>query len=144
VKRTAVAAAMLAATVLLGGCSGATVSATSGPTAAAAPAAGSSLSPTDFAAAAKLPDTVLLDVRTPSEFAGGHIAGAVNLDLQSPAFPETVATLDPTKNYAVYCHSGNRSKAAMTAMGQAGLSHLFDLAGGITAWQSSGGQVVTN
>jgi len=141
--RAGVAASLLTATLLLGGCSAPSVDATSGPTAAAAPAAGSSLSPSEFAAAAKLPDTVLLDVRTPSEFAAGHLTGAVNLDVQSATFPKAAAALDPAKNYAIYCHSGNRSKTAMTAMGQAGFSHLFDLAGGITAWQSSGGQVVT-
>ena len=83
-------------------------------------------------------------MRTPSEFASGHITGAVNLDIQSAGFAQDAAALDPAKNYAVYCHSGNRSKAAMAAMGQAGFTHLFDLAGGITAWQSAGGQVVTD
>ena len=142
-KRAGVAAALMAAALLLGGCSGATVSATAGPTASSAPAAGSSLSATDFAAAAKLPDTMLLDVRTPSEFAAGHITGAVTIDVESATFAQTVATLDPAKTYAVYCRSGNRSKTAMAAMGQAGFNHLFDLAGGIGAWQSSGGQIVT-
>lgn len=141
--RAGLAAALMAATLLIGGCSAATVSATSGPTAAAAPAPGSSLSAAEFAAAAKLPATVLFDVRTPSEFAAGHITGAVNIDVESATFPQLVATLDPAKSYAVYCRSGNRSKAAMTAMGQAGFGHLFDLAGGIGAWQSAGGQVVT-
>lgn len=143
-KRTGVATALIAVTLLMGGCSGATVSTTSGPTAAAAPTAGSSLSAADFAAAAKLPDTILLDVRTPSEFAAGHLAGAVNLDVESTTFPQSVATLDPAKTYAVYCRSGSRSKAAMSVMGQSGFSHLFDLTGGIGAWQSAGGQVVTS
>jgi phage shock protein E len=141
--RAGVAAVLMTATLFVAGCSSASVSATSGPTAAAAPTAGASLSPSDFAAAAKLPDTVLLDVRTASEFAAGHIAGAVNLDVQSATFPQATAQLDPAKNYAIYCHSGNRSKVAMTAMSQAGFSHLYDLAGGIGAWQSAGGQVVT-
>jgi len=138
------AAALVTATLLLGGCSaGGAISLTSGPTAAAAPAAGADLSPADFAAAAKLPSTVLLDVRTPAEFASGHLVGAVNLDLQSPGFAQSLASLDPAKTYAVYCHSGNRSKVAMGAMQQVGFTHVYDLAGGITAWQSSGGQVVT-
>ena len=141
--RAGIAAALLTATLFVGGCSGATVSATSGPTAAAAPAAGASLSTSDFAAAARLPGTVLLDVRTAAEFAAGHLEGAVNVDVESAAFAQTLATLDPAKNYAVYCRSGNRSKAAMTAMQQAGFGHLFDLAGGIGAWQSAGGRVVT-
>ena len=142
-KRAGVAAALTAAAIFLGGCSDGTVSATSGPTAVSAPAAGSSLSPSDFAAAAKLPSTVLLDVRTPAEFSAGHIAGAVNVDVQSSSFAKTVATLSKSKRYAIYCHSGNRSKAAMTAMQQSGFTHLFDLAGGISAWQSAGGEVVT-
>jgi rhodanese-related sulfurtransferase len=143
-KRAGVAAALMVATLLIGGCSAATVSATAGPTAATAPAAGSSLPAAEFAAAAKLPDTLLLDVRTPSEFAAGHIEGALNFDVEAATFPQLVATLDPAKNYAVYCRSGNRSKVAMTAMGQAGFTHLFDLSGGIGAWQSSGGQLVKN
>ncbi len=140
--RSGAAAALLAAAILLGGCSG-TVSVTSGPTATSLPAAGTSLPPSEFAAAAKLPGTVLLDVRTASEFSAGHIAGAVNVDVQSSSFAKTVATLSKTGGYAVYCHSGNRSKAAMTAMQQAGYTHLFDLAGGISAWQSAGGAIVT-
>jgi len=141
--RPALAAALAAVTILLSGCSGGSVSVTSGPTASAAPAAGSSLAPAEFAAAAKLPDTVLLDVRTPAEFASGHLPGAVNLDVRSADFSQAAATLDPGKNYAVYCHSGNRSKTAMATMSQAGFTHLYDLAGGIGAWQSAGGEVVT-
>ncbi len=142
-NRSGLAAAIVAATLLVGGCSGTNISPTTGPTAAAAPAAGSSLPAAEFAAAAKLPDTMLLDVRTPAEFAAGHIAGAVNIDVEAATFPQLVAELDPAKNYAVYCRSGNRSKVAMTAMGQAGFGHLFDLDGGIGAWQSAGGQLVT-
>jgi len=141
--RPGVAAVLLAAALMVGGCADGTVSTTSGPAAATAPAAGSSLSPSDFAAAAKLSGTVIIDVRTPAEFAAGHIAGAVNVDVQSATFGQQIATLDRAKNYAVYCRSGNRSKAAKAAMQQAGFSHVFDLAGGIQAWQSTGGQVVT-
>ena len=141
--RSAVAAAVLAAALFVGGCADGTVSTTYGSSAAAAPVTGSSLSPSDFAAAAKLPSTVLLDVRTPAEFSAGHISGAVNVDVQASTFAQKIATLDHAKNYAVYCHSGNRSKTAKTAMQQGGFGHVFDLAGGITAWQSAGGQVVT-
>ena len=82
--RTApLAAALVAAAALLAGCSGGTVSVSAGPTAASAPAAGASLESSDFAAAAKLPGTVLLDVRTPAEFAQGHLPGAVNVDVES-------------------------------------------------------------
>jgi rhodanese-related sulfurtransferase len=114
-----------------------------GPTAASAPAAGTTLQPSDFAASAKLPDTVLLDVRTPEEFASGHLPGAVNVDIESADFPARLMALDKSRPYAVYCRSGNRSKAAMTVMQQAGFDKLFDLGGGINAWKSAGGEVVT-
>jgi rhodanese-related sulfurtransferase len=143
VKSAPLAAALVAAATLLAGCSGGSVSVSAGPTAAAVPNAGSSLSPSDFAAAAKVADTVLLDVRTPAEFASGHLAGAVNVDVEGADFAQKVAALDKAKAYAVYCRSGNRSKVAMGAMQQLGLSRLYDLAGGINAWKSAGGEVVT-
>ena len=139
------AAALVAAAALLTGCAGdgGTVSVSAGPTATSTPAAASSLAAADFAAAAKLPDTVLLDVRTPAEFAEGHLPGAVNIDVESPDFAQQISGLDQSKAYAVYCRSANRSKVAMTAMQQAGFTQLYDLAGGINAWKSAGGEVVT-
>jgi len=136
-------AALVAVAALLTGCSSSPLSPTVGPTAAAAPAAGASLAPADFAAAAKLPDTTLLDVRTPSEFASGHLVGAVNVDVEATDFATKIVALDKTKNYAVYCRSGNRSKVAMTTLQQAGFTKVFDLAGGINAWKSANGEVVS-
>jgi phage shock protein E len=141
--RTGVAAALLAAALLMGGCADGTVSTTSGPTAVTAPTSGSSLSPAEFAAAAKVSGTTIIDVRTSAEFAAGHLAGAVNIDVQAATFAQKIAALDHSKNYAVYCHSGNRSQAAKASMQRAGFAHVFDLAGGIQAWQSAGGDVVT-
>ncbi len=57
-------------------------------------------------------ELVVLDVRTPSEFAAGHIAGAVDIDLSAVTFTGEVAKLDPKTPYFVYCHSGNRSAAS--------------------------------
>ncbi|MFZ0530322.1 MAG: rhodanese-like domain-containing protein [Propionicimonas sp.] len=136
-------AALVASAALLAGCSGGTVSVSTGPTATATPASGASLTASEFAAAAKLADSVILDVRTAEEFASGRLPGAVNLDVESADFTARLADLDPAKSYAVYCRSGNRSKAAMTTMSSAGFTHLFDLAGGIGAWKSAGGEVVT-
>ncbi len=143
-KRAGLAAALAAAALLLGGCSAGAVSMTSGPTAATAPARAATLSPADFAAAAKRPDTVILDVRTHAEFTSGHLPGAVNLDVESPTFAESLGSLDPGSNYAVYCRSGNRSKVAMDVMQQRGFTSLFHLDGGINAWKSAGGEVVTD
>ena len=143
-RLAAAAVTLVASAALLTGCStSSSVSVSAGPTAAAAPAAGSSLDAADFAAAAKLPGTVLLDVRTAQEFAAGHLPGAVNIDVESADFAAGIAGLDPSKPYAVYCRSANRSKVAMTAMQSVGFNNLYDLAGGITAWKSAGGEVAT-
>lgn len=141
-RRAAASFAVLG--LLLAGCSASSepLSATAGPTASAEPAVGASLSPTDFAAAAKRPDTVLLDVRTQAEYDQGHLPNSTLADVESADFAQVVAGLDPSKSYAIYCRSGNRSKVAMTAMQQLGFTKLYDLDGGITAWQSAGGEVV--
>jgi phage shock protein E len=104
------------------------------------PAAGTvALLPAEqFAVAAEQPGVVLLDVRTPAEYADGHIDGAANIDLNAPDFADRVAELDPTVTYAVYCRSGNRSATATAYMLQQGFAPPYELAGGIVAWQSAG------
>jgi rhodanese-related sulfurtransferase len=82
------------------------------------------------AAIAAHPGAIVIDVRTPREFASGHIKGARNLDIQGTGFVAAVAKLDPTKTYFVYCRSGARSSAAVSVMQKHGLMNLFELAGG--------------
>lgn len=65
--------------------------------------------------------TVLVDVRTPEEYAAGHLEGAVNVPVESPDFPALVAGLDPSLEYIVYCRSGRRSEIAAESMIAAGL-----------------------
>lgn len=141
--------AVLAATVLtlgLGACSDTkeAVSVTDGPTAAAAPDNGSAVDAADFAAALKQPGTVILDVRTPAEFAEGHLPGAVNMNVESPDFAQQAATLDPAGRYAIYCRSGNRSGVAVDYLAGQGFSSIYHLGGGIQEWQDAGGEVVTD
>ena len=76
------------------------------------------------AAEAVAAGTMVIDVRTPEEFAGGHLDGAVNMNLQSPAFASQLAGLDPSADYLVYCRSGNRSAQAVDRMRAAGLTAL--------------------
>lgn len=80
----------------------------------------------------------IIDVRTPAEFAEGHIEGAVNIDLNGPDFMGQVDSLDPAKTYAVYCRSGNRSAAATRYMQDRGFGSVYELGGGILSWQSAG------
>lgn len=101
-------------------------------------ACSSSAAPTPLAAG-----TVVVDVRTPAEFAQGHLTGAVNIDVESSAFSSQVAQLSPTGTYVVYCHSGSRAAAALSQMKALGFTHLTN-AGGITdAAASTGLSIVT-
>lgn len=92
----------------------------------------------EFAKVIEQPGVQIIDVRTPAEFADGHIAGAVNIPVQQPDFSERVARLDPKATYAVYCRSGNRSKAAVAQMQGAGITHIYELAEGTNGWTAAG------
>jgi rhodanese-related sulfurtransferase len=80
-------------------------------------------------------DFVILDVRTPGEFAEGHIKGAVNLDVQSPAFEKGLRALDRKKSYLVYCRTGNRSRRAVLTMETLGFRSIFHMNEGIVMWK---------
>ena len=141
---TALALAAVASITVVTGCSStATESPTAVSAAASAPALGAELDAAGFAAALKRPGTIVLDVRTPAEFAEGHLPGAVNIDVSAADFATRVAALDKTTPYAVYCRYGNRSAAALEVMKGQGFTSAYHLGGGITAWQSAGGEVVT-
>ncbi|WP_200808996.1 rhodanese-like domain-containing protein [Demequina sp. NBRC 110051] len=86
-------------------------------------------------------DSVVVDVRTPAEYAGGHLDGAVNLDLQSATFAADVAALDEDAEYVVYCQSGNRSGQATPVFEDAGLT-VVDAGGIADAAESTGLDVV--
>jgi L-ascorbate metabolism protein UlaG (beta-lactamase superfamily)/rhodanese-related sulfurtransferase len=90
------------------------------------------------------PSVVLLDVRTASEFAEGHIEGAVNIDQGQSNFIETVRTSIATgKKIAVYCRSGRRSANAAERLAAEGYQ-CVNLKGGIIAWKEAGKAVTTD
>ena len=76
---------------------------------------------------------ILVDVRTPEEFAAGHIAGAVNIPLDE-RFETSFEVLDPIEPYAVYCASGNRSRQAVGRLQALGFHNVVALEGGFSAW----------
>jgi len=80
---------------------------------------------------------VVLDVRTPKEFAAGHIPGAINLDVNSSDFGEKVSGLSKDKVYLVHCAAGVRSARACQKMNSLGFEHLIDLAPGFKGWQQA-------
>ena len=83
-------------------------------------------------------DLVVLDVRTPEEFAEGHLDGAVLVDFYDADFADQLAGLDPDVPYLVYCRSGNRSGQTLPVMEQLGFSSAVDIDGGIVAWSGAG------
>lgn len=96
------------------------------------------LSPAEFDEAIRDDaDAVVLDVRTPHEYAGGFIARAQNLDFNNGNFTEVVGGLDKSKTYYVYCLVGARSADAATYMRSHGFKSVYELKGGTTAWQQS-------
>ena len=89
-------------------------------------------------------NVVVLDVRTASEFAEGHLERAINIDYRQDDFVEKAkATLPLDKKIAVYCRSGRRSAGAAGKLGAVGYK-LVNLKGGIIAWKEAGKPVTTN
>lgn len=66
--------------------------------------------------------TMLIDVRTPAEFAEGHLEGAVNIPVELPTFTAMVDQLDPTLDYLIYCRTGRRADAAISYMDTLGMT----------------------
>ena len=80
--------------------------------------------------------SVILDVRTAEEFESGYIKGALNMDIRGGAdFVASIETLDKSKSYFVYCRSGARSWQACQLMSQLGFSAVYNLDGGVLAWE---------
>lgn len=89
-------------------------------------------------------DVVILDVRTPAEFASGRIANSINIDAESENFEAEIQELDKTKTYAVYCRSGRRSGVATVTMANAGFTSLYNMNGGTIDWTNSDFPLTTN
>ncbi len=104
------------------------------------------ISPQEAAAVVDDPpaDLVVLDVRTPEEYAAGHLDGAVLVDFYDPGFTDQLSQLDLQVPYLVYCQSGNRSGQTLTMMQELGFASATDVGGGIAAWQSAGLPVVVD
>lgn len=109
------------------------------------PASGAINKDIDVAEFANLADAgkgLLLDVRTPGEYAEGHLEGSTLLDFNSASFRDEVAKLDRNQPVYVYCRSGGRSGRAADIMTDLGFKEVYNLEGGIMAWQRQGKPVV--
>ncbi len=84
------------------------------------------------------PNVVVLDVRTDAEFEQAYIPGSVHIDIIDNAFADRIASLDRTRTYLVICASGARSVRACQGMLPLGFRALYNLEGGLRAWQKAG------
>lgn len=84
------------------------------------------------------PAPLILDVRTPREYRGGHVPGAVNLEYRQ--IPSRLADLAPAmeSEIVVYCEVGPRAQAAQSMLLQAGFTNVRHLQGDMSAWRRSG------
>ncbi|NNF18205.1 MAG: rhodanese-like domain-containing protein [Flavobacteriaceae bacterium] len=89
--------------------------------------------------ASKLQDddnAVILDVRTDEEVEEGIIPNAINIDIyKGQDFINEIDKLDKSKNYYVYCRSGNRSGQACALMNNMGFQTAYNLLGGFSEWE---------
>jgi rhodanese-related sulfurtransferase len=122
--------ALIASVLLLAGCSSST--------------GAIDLGVSEFSTKVAEAGVITLDVRTPIEFAEGHIEGARLIDFQSGNFENEIAALDKNATYAVYCRSGNRSGQAVKVMQDAGFTNVFNMNGGVIEWANAGFPLVNN
>ncbi len=92
-----------------------------------------------FAEVIAAPDIVVLDVRTPAEYAQGRItADAKNINFYDDDFRAQISALPRDASYALYCRSGSRSGKTRALMKELGFRNVTELRGGINAWKQAG------
>ena len=96
------------------------------------------ISPSEFQKGYLSGNAILLDVRTPEEIAAGSIPGASTIDFYDTEFAQRINLMDKSKAIYVYCRSGGRSSKAAQLLIENGFTQVYNLQGGITAWQEQG------
>ncbi len=94
----------------------------------------------EFASVAGQKEVRLIDVRTAEEYAEGHLAGAENIDVKDTLFAERIKGVEG--KVAVYCRGGRRSLKAAEQLVASGCT-VYNLDGGILAWQKAGKPTTT-
>jgi phage shock protein E len=79
---------------------------------------------------------VVIDVRTPDEYALGHIPGALNIPFDQVA--QRITEIESPQGVALYCMVGPRARKGEAALLAAGYEKVFHLEGGLAAWQAAG------
>ena len=85
---------------------------------------------------------IVLDVRTPEEWASGIYPGAVKINFYEGDFDKKLKELDKSKNYFVYCKSGGRSSKTLTKMTEFGFNQAQNILGGATEMKAKGIELI--
>ncbi len=133
---------LLTAATSLAACGGGTDGASHDGTAAVQGAVAKDVKVAEFQELMAREGAIVLDVRSDGEWAEGHLEGAAYIPFQSPDFAQQLAALPKDRPVLVYCASGGRSARAMQTLNGAGHPEVYNLLGGIRAWQSAGNAVV--
>jgi len=80
---------------------------------------------------------VILDVRTPEEFAAGHLKGAKNIDIKQPDAYSKLDKLNTKTTYLVYCRTNHRSGMAVEYMMQKGFKNVYQMMDGFPGWAAN-------
>ena len=88
------------------------------------------------------PDFAIVDVRTPTEYAEGHLENAVNINFNADDFEDRISELDRDKTYVIYCRSGVRSAGARDVMERLDFREVYNVLEGIIGWTDAGFAVV--
>lgn len=103
---------------------------------------GTSLDADTFQAAMAKPEAVLIDLRPWGDYADEHIEGAVDVDWEGGELLKYLAGTDKDRTILLYCGSGYRSGQAKESLIKEGYTHVYDLKGGIEAWEEAEKPVV--
>jgi rhodanese-related sulfurtransferase len=77
---------------------------------------------------------ILIDVRTPEEFANGHLHGAINMNWYDKDFAGHLSNISKDETIYVYCKKGGRSAKVQEKLISIGFSNVINLEGGYDAW----------
>lgn len=81
-------------------------------------------------------DFIIIDVRTPGEYAAGHIKDAMEIDFYKSDFVPRLKELDKSKTYFIYCRSGSRSGKTLLMMDDLGFKDVYNMQNGINEWKA--------
>ena len=95
-------------------------------------------SPEAKALLAKQENVVILDVRTPEEYAAGHLQTAKLINKYDPDFAEQINALDRNKTYLIYCKAGGRSAETTKMMTELGFKNIYDATEGFESLKNAG------